>query len=105
LRGVDIAPCAHRWGQPAGRGIEGVPGRAVEGDRGIGCVPAHEVDDAFEQVEQLVARVRLTAADADMSIGDGPEVAGSALSLLLLVSGRRVALDSLDGPGVDALTS
>jgi hypothetical protein len=52
-----------------------------------------------------VARVRLTAADADVSIGDGPEVTGTALSLLLVVSGRRVALDSLDGPGVDALTS
>jgi uncharacterized protein (TIGR03083 family) len=61
--------------------------------------------ESFGGAKELVARVRLTAADADMSIGDGPEVAGSALSLLLVVSGRRVALDSLDGPGVDALTS
>jgi uncharacterized protein (TIGR03083 family) len=61
--------------------------------------------ESFGGAKELLARVRLTAADADMSIGDGPEVAGSALSLLLVVSGRRVALDSLDGPGVDALTS
>lgn len=59
---------------------------------------------SFGGVKELVARVRLTATDADVSIGAGPEVTGSALSLLLAVSGRRVALDDLDGPGVDALT-
>jgi hypothetical protein len=52
-----------------------------------------------------VARVRLTAADADVSIGVGPEVNGSTLSLLLAVSGRRVALDDLRGPGVAALAA
>lgn len=49
--------------------------------------------------------VRLTATDADVSIGDGPDVAGPALSLLLAVSGRRVALGDLDGPGVPALVA
>ncbi|WP_333782842.1 hypothetical protein [Arthrobacter sp. H14] len=44
------------------------------------------------------------AADQDVWIGDGPEARGSALSLLLAVSGRREALDDLDGPGVAALT-
>ncbi|MHA6622753.1 hypothetical protein [Pseudonocardia sp. DLS-67] len=52
-----------------------------------------------------MARVRLTAEDADLSIGDGPEVTGTALSLLLAVSGRRVAPDDLDGPGAGALAS
>jgi uncharacterized protein (TIGR03083 family) len=60
---------------------------------------------SFGGAKELVARVRLTAADADVSIGDGPDVTGTALSLLLAVSGRRVALDDLAGPGVDALTS
>jgi len=50
-----------------------------------------------------VARIQLT--DADVSIGDGPEVSGSTLSLLLVVSGRRVALDDLDGPGVATLAA
>ena len=58
---------------------------------------------SFGGAKELVARVRLTAADADVSIGDGPEVSGTALSLLLAVSGRRVALDDLDGPGVGTL--
>ncbi len=47
--------------------------------------------------------VGLTATDDDVSIGDGPEVRGPVLSLLLAVSGRRVALADLDGPGVDAV--
>ncbi|MFC9357587.1 maleylpyruvate isomerase family mycothiol-dependent enzyme [Rhodococcus sp. NPDC057014] len=58
---------------------------------------------SFGGAKELVARVRLTAADADISIGDGPDVRGTALSLLLAVSGRRVALHDLDGPGVGTL--
>lgn len=60
---------------------------------------------SFGGAKELTARVRLTAADADLSIGDGPEVRGPALSLLLAVSGRRVALEELDGPGVAALVT
>jgi uncharacterized protein (TIGR03083 family) len=60
---------------------------------------------SFGGAKELVARVRLTAADAGLSIGNGPEVTGTALSLLLAVSRRRVALDDLDGPGVAELTS
>ncbi|NHU48782.1 maleylpyruvate isomerase family mycothiol-dependent enzyme [Rhodococcus sp. A14] len=60
---------------------------------------------SFGGAKELVSRVRLTAADADVSIGDGPEVSGTALSLLLAVSGRRVALDDLDGPGVEILAA
>jgi uncharacterized protein (TIGR03083 family) len=60
---------------------------------------------SFGGAKELVAQVRLTATDADVSIGAGPDAAGCALSLLLAVSGRRVALDDLDGPGVHALAS
>ncbi|TWF77056.1 uncharacterized protein (TIGR03083 family) [Pseudonocardia hierapolitana] len=58
---------------------------------------------SFGGAKEIVARVRLTAADTDVSIGEGPDVTGSALSLLLAVSGRRVALGDLDGPGVGML--
>jgi uncharacterized protein (TIGR03083 family) len=60
---------------------------------------------SFGGSKELVAGVRLTATDADLSIGDGPEVSGTALSLLLAVSGRRVALDELDGPGIATLAT
>ncbi|MFE3248360.1 maleylpyruvate isomerase family mycothiol-dependent enzyme [Streptomyces sp. NPDC059209] len=60
---------------------------------------------SFGGARELVAGTRLTATDADVSIGEGPEVRGPALSLLLAVSRRRVALDDLDGPGLTALAA
>ncbi|MGC5535989.1 maleylpyruvate isomerase family mycothiol-dependent enzyme [Streptomyces sp. SR-10] len=60
---------------------------------------------SFGGAKELVARVRLTATDADLSIGDGPDVTGPVLSLLLAVSGRRAALDELDGPGLSVLAA
>jgi len=60
---------------------------------------------AFGGAKELVAGVRLRAADADVAIGAGPEVSGPTLSLLLAVSGRRVALADLDGPGVATLAA
>jgi uncharacterized protein (TIGR03083 family) len=52
---------------------------------------------------QRIAGVRLRATDSDLVIGDGPEVVGPTLSLLLVTSGRRVAQADLDGPGVPHL--
>jgi uncharacterized protein (TIGR03083 family) len=60
---------------------------------------------SFGGAKELVAGLRLTASDADVSIGDGPEVSGPALSLLLAISGRRTALADLSGPGVPALAA
>lgn len=60
---------------------------------------------AFGGAKELVAGVRLVVTDADFTIGDGPEVAGPALELLLSVSGRPVAVDELEGPGVATLMS
>ncbi|MFE1366460.1 maleylpyruvate isomerase family mycothiol-dependent enzyme [Streptomyces anulatus] len=60
---------------------------------------------SFGGAKELVARVRLTATDADLSIGEGPDVTGPVLSLLLAVSGRRAALGELDGPGLSLLAA
>ncbi|MGW3406511.1 maleylpyruvate isomerase family mycothiol-dependent enzyme [Streptomyces zhihengii] len=60
---------------------------------------------SFGGAKELTSRVRLTATDAEVSVGEGPEVRGPALSLLLAVSGRRTALGELDGPGLGALAS
>ncbi|MFJ3583362.1 maleylpyruvate isomerase family mycothiol-dependent enzyme [Streptomyces sp. NPDC090127] len=59
---------------------------------------------SFGGARELLARVRLTATDADVAIGSGPGVSGPVLSLLLAVSGRRVALGDLTGPGLGALS-
>jgi uncharacterized protein (TIGR03083 family) len=51
-----------------------------------------------------LAGVTLRATDTDWTAGAGPEVAGNALSLLLLLTGRRrAAVDSLHGSGVATL--
>ncbi len=55
--------------------------------------------------KEIVSAVRVTATDSDISVGAGPLVSGSTLALLLALSGRRVALDDLDGPGVGQLAS
>lgn len=47
--------------------------------------------------------LKLVADDIDWTVGDGPELRGPVLSLLLLLTGRRVVLPQLDGPGAEAL--
>lgn len=48
---------------------------------------------------------RLTAMDTDWTRGQGPEIAGPIGALLLLLTGRSVALEQLTGQGADALRS
>ena len=47
--------------------------------------------------------LRLAATDADWTHGDGPEVTGPLLSMVLVMSGRRGALDDLGGDGAALL--
>nr|WP_185992532.1 maleylpyruvate isomerase family mycothiol-dependent enzyme [Janibacter cremeus] len=53
--------------------------------------------------KDVARRVGLRATDADFSTRDGPEVAGPALSLLMVISGRTVAVEDLRGPGLAVL--
>lgn len=46
---------------------------------------------------------RLTATDTDWSVGEGPEIRGPVLALLLLLTGRPVVLPQLEGEGATAL--
>ncbi len=48
--------------------------------------------------------LRFVANDIDWSIGAGPEVIGSGEAIMMAVTSRRVALDDLNGPGVDQLS-
>jgi hypothetical protein len=52
-----------------------------------------------------IAGLRLRATDAEWSTGDGPEVSGPVLSLLLAMTGRAAALADLSGDGPPALRS
>jgi len=53
--------------------------------------------------KQYVAGLRLRATDTDLTIGDGAEVAGPAVSLLMVAAGRTSAIHDLTGPGVPQL--
>lgn len=53
--------------------------------------------------KDVAQRVALRATDADFAMGEGPELSGPALSLLMVISGRTVALADLHGPGVAVL--
>ncbi|MDT5339714.1 MAG: hypothetical protein QOD90_5219 [Mycobacterium sp.] len=60
---------------------------------------------AFGGAKELISGVGISATDVELSIGDGPEVRGPALALLLVLSGRLEALEQLEGPGVATLTA
>jgi|BarGraNGADG00212_1021973.scaffolds.fasta_scaffold34739_2 uncharacterized protein (TIGR03083 family) len=50
-----------------------------------------------------IAGVTLRATDTDWSHGSGPEVTGPLLSLVMAMTGRKVALDDLQGQGLEVL--
>ena len=54
--------------------------------------------------KHLRSLVTLTATDADLVLGQGPVVTGPLLSLVLVATGRHVAVDDLSGPGVPLLS-
>ncbi|GLZ44570.1 hypothetical protein Acsp06_07550 [Actinomycetospora sp. NBRC 106375] len=47
--------------------------------------------------------LRLRATDGPFTTGDGPEVRGSTLALVMALAGRAAYLDDLEGPGVETL--
>jgi uncharacterized protein (TIGR03083 family) len=47
--------------------------------------------------------LRFVATDADWSAGDGDEVRGPLLSIVLVLTGRPVGADVLEGPGASGL--
>ncbi|SNR52861.1 maleylpyruvate isomerase family mycothiol-dependent enzyme [Blastococcus mobilis] len=55
------------------------------------------------RARRRLAGFRLAATDTDWSVGSGAAVEGPIASLLLLVTGRRTALDQLTGDGADTL--
>jgi uncharacterized protein (TIGR03083 family) len=53
--------------------------------------------------KRRIAGLTLRASDATWSHGSGPEVSGPLLSLVLAMTGRKVALDDLSGEGTATL--
>jgi uncharacterized protein (TIGR03083 family) len=55
--------------------------------------------------KKRIAGLTLNATDAEWSAGDGPEVSGPILALVLAMTGRQAALADLTGNGVTTLSS
>jgi len=78
-----------------------------------GSYPVEAVDRALRYqarsstsiggAREHVAGLRLAPTDVDVGIGSGEPVRGTALALLLAISGRAVAYGELEGPGVAEL--
>ncbi len=67
---------------------------AADTAKGIG-LPLH--------AKRRIAGLRLSATDAEWATGDGPSVTGPLASLILVMAGRRAALDDLAGEGLETL--
>jgi uncharacterized protein (TIGR03083 family) len=55
--------------------------------------------------KKRITGLRLRATDTEWSTGDGPEVAGPIVSLVMAMTGRKEALSDLTGEGVSTLAS
>ncbi|HEV7524726.1 MAG TPA: maleylpyruvate isomerase family mycothiol-dependent enzyme [Acidimicrobiia bacterium] len=55
------------------------------------------------RAKKRVVGLKLKATDADWTTGDGPEVSGPCMSLILGMVGRTGALADCEGPGVETL--
>jgi uncharacterized protein (TIGR03083 family) len=55
------------------------------------------------RAKKRIAGLKLQATDVDWSTGEGPEVTGPCMSLILGMVGRIHALDDCEGAGVEAL--
>jgi uncharacterized protein (TIGR03083 family) len=57
------------------------------------------------RAKKRLAGLKLQATDVDWSTGEGPEVRGPCMSLIMGMVGRTGALDDCEGPGVETLRS
>lgn len=55
--------------------------------------------------KRRIAGVTLRATDTDWTSGDGPEVSGPILALVMMMTGRKAAQSHLSGPGLATLAA
>lgn len=82
----------------------GMP-RTIPEDRLVAALDAAPGISGFVGAKKRATGLRLTATDVEWTHGDGPEVRGTGEAILLTITGRRAALDELDGEGVATLAT
>lgn len=70
----------------------------------IGVADFYKKSNLIVGAKKRMAGVRAKATDADWSNGDGPEVSGPLLSIIMAMTGRRSGLDQLSGEGLGILS-
>lgn len=91
VHGQDIA-------RPLGR-------RYVSPPEAVAASLTHVATTSFLGGPKRLAGLRLVSTDTGWSLGDGPEVSGGDIDLLLVASGRPSGLAALAGPGLATLTA
>lgn len=79
--------------------------RSIPERRLVAALDAMPTIGGFVGSGKRAKGLRWTATDVGWTWGDGPEVTGNAEALILVASGRGVALDELSGDGVATLRS
>ena len=85
VHGQDVA-------RPLGR-------RHVSPPEVVAACLAYVAVNRFMGGPRRLAGVRLVSTDTGWTLGDGAELRGPDVDLLLVAAGRRAGLDALDGPG------
>ena len=85
VHGQDVA-------RPLGR-------RHVSPPEVVAACLAHVATNQFMGGPRRLAGVRLVSTDSGWTLGDGAELRGPDVDLLLVAAGRRAGLAALDGPG------
>jgi uncharacterized protein (TIGR03083 family) len=74
-------------------------------DAAVRVADSYKNSNLVMGAKRRIAGVRLRADDAEWSHGDGPEVTGPMMSLLLVMAGRKDGIADLSGEGVATLSA
>jgi uncharacterized protein (TIGR03083 family) len=93
---MDLVVHAQDVARPLGR-------RHVSPPDVVAACLAYVAPNRFMGGPQRLAGVRLVSTDTGWTHGDGAELRGPDIDLLLVAAGRRAGLDGLEGPGAQVL--
>jgi uncharacterized protein (TIGR03083 family) len=79
--------------------------RAYPTDTAVRVADFYKGSNLIIGAKKRIAGLQLRATDADWSHGDGPEVSGPIISLMMAMTGRKATLSDLAGDGVATLSS
>jgi uncharacterized protein (TIGR03083 family) len=69
----------------------------------IACLDLYKAANFPVGTKKRIAGLHLVAPDMGWSYGEGPEVSGPGLALLMVMTGRSGAVDALEGDGLPVL--